>query len=114
MVQHVTEKVGDRGFAVGSRDSYPRDVVEGLPSQLDLSADLNTLLAQDFKGWVIPGNSRSNHHSGQIRTPGFEAVDVEGNAQLNWNAFRLKCCRTRRLIRARTALKNNNGLALVM
>jgi hypothetical protein len=56
MVQHVTEKVGDRGFAVGSRDSYPRDVVEGLPSQLDLPADLNTLLAQDFKGWVIPWN----------------------------------------------------------
>ena len=54
MVQHVTQKVGDRGFAVGSGDAHPRDLVKSIPSQLDLPADLNTLLAQDLKGWVIP------------------------------------------------------------
>jgi hypothetical protein len=110
----VTEEVGDRGFAIGSRNPYPRDVIEGIPSQLDLSADLNTLLAKDFKGWVIPWNTRSNHHSGQIRTPGFKTVDFEGNAQLNFNAFRSKLCRTGCLVRALTALQNNNGLALMM
>jgi hypothetical protein len=63
MAQHMTEKVGDRGFAVGSGDSHPRNVVEGLPGQLDLPAYLNSLLSQAVKGWVIPWNPWPNHHS---------------------------------------------------
>ena len=45
LAEHVAQQVGDGGFAVGSGDAHPGDVLQGIPGHRHLSIHGNTALA---------------------------------------------------------------------
>ena len=85
--------MGDRGFAVGSCDADPGDLLKGIPGQIHLAAHLDALGSQLDQGWMIPGNARADHHSAQVVAPGVKALQSQGLPQHHLNALFGKRCR---------------------
>ena len=50
----MAEQMRDRGFAVGSCDPDPGDLLKGIPGQIHLAAHLDAFGSQLEKSWVIP------------------------------------------------------------
>ena len=83
----------DRGFAVGSCDPDPGDLLKGIPGQIHLAAHVDAFGSQLDQGWVIPRNSRADHHSAQVVSPGVKALQGQGLPQDHLNALFGECFR---------------------
>ena len=86
----MVQQMGHRGFAVGARDADPGNVPKRIPGNGHFSVNVHTLVTQMLDGWVVPGDTGTDHNPLEIIQPGLKTGGLQWCAQKHIHTLLLK------------------------